>query len=292
MSPANPAGQNLRVQEYMKAWGASISHIVQDVAGMPQAVAELSPEATQALLSLPGGERISVQFEATQHLAGAHAFVLSKKDMVRLAQILLGEPEDENAEMKDDHRDAAGELFRQFAGVAASALKELGEVSFKWVGMAPLPGEPAFQAGMQWTCPGKTPLKMVAQIDAALLTALTATPDAPAHQLMNAPAPGLPAPAGSKAHASTVRDPKLDLLMDVELEVALQFGERQMPLREILDLSAGSVVELDQNVQDPVALLVGEKVVARGQVVVVDGNYGLRVMEIISPMERIESLRS
>jgi flagellar motor switch protein FliN/FliY len=88
------------------------------------------------------------------------------------------------------------------------------------------------------------------------------------------------------------RDPKLELLMDVELDVTLRFGERQMVLRDILDLSAGSVVELNQYVQDPVELLVGKKVIARGEVVVVDGNYGLRVMEIISPMERIESLRA
>ena len=80
--------------------------------------------------------------------------------------------------------------------------------------------------------------------------------------------------------------------MDVELDVTLRFGERQMALRDILDLSAGSVVELNQYVQDPVELLVGKKVIARGEVVVVDGSYGLRVMEIVSPMERIESLRT
>jgi flagellar motor switch protein FliN/FliY len=79
--------------------------------------------------------------------------------------------------------------------------------------------------------------------------------------------------------------------MDVELAVTLRFGERQMALHDILDLSAGSVVELNQHVHDPVELLVGKKVIARGEVVVVDGAYGLRVMEIVSPMERIESLR-
>jgi flagellar motor switch protein FliN len=79
--------------------------------------------------------------------------------------------------------------------------------------------------------------------------------------------------------------------MDVELDITLRFGERQMTLRDILDLSAGSVVELNQYVQDPVELLVGKKTVARGEVVVVDGNYGLRVTEILSTAERIESLR-
>ncbi len=287
MSTANP--EDLKLQEYMRAWGASISRILHDVAGTPHAFAELPAEATRALLALPAADRVSVQFEATKRLTGLQGFLVSRKDAVRLAQLLLGEPENENAEMKDVHRDAAGELFRQFAGAATSALQELagGEVSFRWVGMEPLKDEPAAQIGMQWTCAGKTPLSMVAQINPALLAALS--PPA-----ASAPAPplDLPTPTRSQAYASPVRDPKLDLLMDVELEVALRFGERQMALREILDLSAGSVVELDQNVQDPVELMVGEKVVARGQVVVVDGNYGLRVTEIISPMERIESLKS
>ena len=76
------------------------------------------------------------------------------------------------------------------------------------------------------------------------------------------------------------------------MDVTLRFGERPLLLRDILNLSAGSVVELNQYVQDPVELLVGERVIARGEVVVVDGNYGLRVTEIQSPMDRIESLRS
>ncbi len=289
MSGTNSAAQEPKVQEYLKAWGAAISRILHDVAGTPHAFADLSPEATQALLELADADRVSVQFEATQHLLGFQAFVLSKNDALRLAQLLLGEPEDENAEMKGGHRDAAGELFRQFAGAAAPALKELtgGEVLFRWVGFDPLPGQPEVHAGMQWTCAGKTPFRMVAQLNPALVAALSPAPAA-------APAPPLelPIPARSQAPAPPRRDPKLDLLMEVELEVSLRFGERQMALREILDLSAGSVVELDQNVQDPVELLVGEKVVARGQVVVVDGNYGLRVVEIISPMERIESLKS
>ncbi len=289
MSTANSAAQNparnAKVQEYLNAWGATIGRVLQEIAGTPHTPAELSPEATQKLLELPSADCVSVQFEATQHLVGNQGFILSKKDAVRLAQLLLGEPEDENAEMNDDHRDAARELFRQFAGAAASLLNGLagGEVSFKLVGLEPLAGEPAVQAGMQWTCTGKTPLSMVVQLNWALVTALSPAP---------APPLELPTPAHAPAYISPVRDPKLDLLMEVELEVSLRFGERQMALREILDLSAGSVVELDQNVQDPVELLVGEKVVARGQVVVVDGNYGLQVMEIISPMERIESLKT
>ncbi|HZQ96258.1 MAG TPA: flagellar motor switch protein FliN [Candidatus Sulfotelmatobacter sp.] len=75
----------------------------------------------------------------------------------------------------------------------------------------------------------------------------------------------------------------LDLLLDVELGVTLRFGERRMLLREVLELNAGAVIELDRLVQEPVDLLLDGRVIARGEVVVVDGNYGLRVTEIAAP---------
>jgi flagellar motor switch protein FliN/FliY len=72
--------------------------------------------------------------------------------------------------------------------------------------------------------------------------------------------------------------------MDVELNVSLRFGQRQLPLREVLELASGSVVELDRQVDDPVELLLDGKVIARGEAVIVDGNYGLRVTEIPQPI--------
>jgi flagellar motor switch protein FliN len=74
---------------------------------------------------------------------------------------------------------------------------------------------------------------------------------------------------------------KLGILMDVELVATLRFGKRSMLLKDILDLCAGSVVELDQQVQEPVELLLDGKLIARGDVVIVDGNYGLRVTELL-----------
>jgi flagellar motor switch protein FliN/FliY len=75
---------------------------------------------------------------------------------------------------------------------------------------------------------------------------------------------------------------KMGMLMDVELVVKVRFGGRRMLLKDILDLCAGSVVELDQEVQEPVDLLLDGKLIARGDVVVVDGNYGLRITEVLS----------
>jgi flagellar motor switch protein FliN/FliY len=80
--------------------------------------------------------------------------------------------------------------------------------------------------------------------------------------------------------AAPVHPANLKLVMDVELNVSLRFGQRQMPLREVLGLASGSVVELDRKVNEPVELLLDGKLVARGEAVIVDGNYGLRVTEI------------
>jgi flagellar motor switch protein FliN/FliY len=108
------------------------------------------------------------------------------------------------------------------------------------------------------------------------------------------PKPAAQSPAVQLADASTpspALSAGIDLLLDVELEVSLRFGCKELPLGEILDLGPGDVVQLDRNVGDPVDLIVGDKIVARGEVVLVNGNFGLRVTEVASPRRRLESIR-
>ncbi len=107
-----------------------------------------------------------------------------------------------------------------------------------------------------------------------------------------APAPLPPSPSAPEppAHKSQL-SPGLELLLDVELEASLRFGSREMPLEEILELGPGDVVQLDRHVADPVDLLVGDKIVARGEVVLVNDNFGLRVTEVAAPQKRLESIR-
>ncbi|HTW61034.1 MAG TPA: FliM/FliN family flagellar motor switch protein [Terracidiphilus sp.] len=102
-----------------------------------------------------------------------------------------------------------------------------------------------------------------------------------------AAAAGFEAPAAVPAGLN----PGLELLLDVELEASLRFGSREMPLGEILELGPGDVVQLDRHVADPVDLLIGDKIVARGEVVLVNGNFGLRVTEVAEPRRRLETIR-
>jgi flagellar motor switch protein FliN/FliY len=85
--------------------------------------------------------------------------------------------------------------------------------------------------------------------------------------------------------------PSSALLNDVELEATLQFGSRELTLREVLELGPGDVVELDRHVSEPVDLVVGDRIVARGEVVVVHGNFALKVTEVATPQLRLESIR-
>jgi flagellar motor switch protein FliN/FliY len=83
----------------------------------------------------------------------------------------------------------------------------------------------------------------------------------------------------------------LDLLLDVEIPIAVEVGRTRMPLEEVLRLVPGSVIALDKKAEEPVDLRVNGKLVARGEVVLVDDCYGLRITQIVDAQGRIESLR-
>lgn len=86
-------------------------------------------------------------------------------------------------------------------------------------------------------------------------------------------------------------NPNLDLLLDIEVDVSLRFGSRELAIRELLATGPGDVLELDRTISDPVDLVVGDKIVARGEVVLVNGNFGLRVTEVAEPRKCLESVR-
>jgi flagellar motor switch protein FliN/FliY len=92
-----------------------------------------------------------------------------------------------------------------------------------------------------------------------------------------------------EALPETVTSKTLDLLLDVALPVSVSFGKTSLQIREVLKLNTGSVVELDRLVSEPVEVIVNNCVIARGEVVVVDGNYGVRVIHLASRADRLRS---
>tara|TARA_Y100000588_G_C13923755_1_gene782646 strand:+ start:190 stop:570 length:381 start_codon:yes stop_codon:yes gene_type:complete len=82
----------------------------------------------------------------------------------------------------------------------------------------------------------------------------------------------------------------LDLILDIPLTVAVELGRSKMLINELLQLGQGSVIELTKLVGEPLEVLVNQKLVARGEVVVVNEKFGVRLTDIVSPMERVQSL--
>ena len=88
------------------------------------------------------------------------------------------------------------------------------------------------------------------------------------------------------------QSPNMNLLMDVQMNLTVELGRTKMYIKEILSLGEGSIIELDKLAGEPVDLLVNGKLIAKGEVVVIDENFGVRVTDIVSPIERLKSQKS
>ena len=274
---------------------SSICEVLGKIAGSAFAASDLSPQEVANEAGILGEEGLWLRFtvgssgETPSPLNGEQSFGIERSDALRLAQILVGEPFNSAQDFSSDHQDALDELFRQFAGAAALAMKPPmgGEIDLSLAGHEPGSWKPHLQRGYRLKGEGEVQIPLLILLNPDLGKSLTSGPPAsPAVQpVTNTPAPPEPPPASSQNNRN------IELLLDVELPVALRFGKSNMLLSRILELSPGSVIELDQRIVEPVDLLVGGKIVAQGEVVILDGNYALRVTGVLIPIERLESLR-
>lgn len=90
---------------------------------------------------------------------------------------------------------------------------------------------------------------------------------------------------------STRENGNIGLLMDVPLQLSVELGSTRMKIKEILELGMGSIIELDRLAGEPVDILVNGKLIAKGEVVVIDENFGVKVTDILSPVDRVNSLQ-
>lgn len=96
----------------------------------------------------------------------------------------------------------------------------------------------------------------------------------------------------SSAEQASRKAANIDLLLDVNLPVSIELGRTRMTIADILELGTGSIVELDKLAGEPVDILVNNKPLAKGEVVVLDENFGVRITSLVSPRERLERLKS
>lgn len=112
--------------------------------------------------------------------------------------------------------------------------------------------------------------------------------------LQDTPEPARTAAFESLEQPSGIQQPStnIDLLMDIPLEVTVELGRTKMLVKDVLEIAEGSIIELNKLAGEPVDFYVNGKLVSKGEVVVIDENFGIRITEIVSPAERITSLNS
>lgn len=267
---------------YVETWAEIVAQVLGQISGSPVPCSALFEAPAETPAAAESDQWILTA--SSGGLRGEMGIRLPASSAVRLAQLLLGEPAAPDAEITADHREAVLELLRQFSGLVVTALKPAwGDVQLHPEAASGPPSWPASStAWLRIGDPAAATFLIELHLSAALVAALRAEKtEAPSPSATAASAPPSPPfPASDAASSPLSGKVNLDLLMDVELAVTLRFGSRRMLLREVLDLNPGIVVELDRQVQEPVDMLLDGRVVARGEVVLLDGNYGLRVTEI------------
>jgi flagellar motor switch protein FliN/FliY len=269
------------IVQFCQAWTNSMARVLGQLGVVSPTVTASEPTPTKALSSEELAVTVSAFFQGGGILKGDQVWVADKPAALQLAQLLMSEPLDPAVEFSDTHRDAFAEFLRQVAGQAATAWKQIagGETEILFQAEASAVFVPAQSATVQVAGEKFPQRELRFFVNSGLFEALS-LPASPAEE------PEVPSPPEPSLAAALPSN--LELLLDVELEATIRFGEREMLLRDIFGLTPGAVVELNQMVNEPAELLVAGRLIARGEVVVVDGNFGLRVTEVASRGQRAE----
>ncbi|HSH68690.1 MAG TPA: FliM/FliN family flagellar motor switch protein [Deferrisomatales bacterium] len=267
------------------------------------------------IAALDTGSSILLEFPFRSGFAGNLCFLLPTQDAAVLADLILGGDGAAKETLDEGDLDALQEALTQVAGSGAPTLSTMfgTEVGF---------GPPQAKAverrtladdlglSQAFLCTGKlkveelleSPLRILLSVGLAQEMAGRAgsgmAAEAPRAPRAPAAAHAAPTTAPSAARSAGPAAPppdirNIDLILDIEVEVMVRLGEAQMTLREIQQLRPGSIINLDKDTDARVELVVNDKVIAKGELVVVGSDhFALRITEIETPIERIRTLGS
>jgi flagellar motor switch protein FliN len=279
VSPVEP---NAIISAFLDAWRHVISNLFSQVGVKSIKVELLDAAACGEPLKSSAGGVFRAAFQSSGSLRGTLAWVTTDPQALQLAQACKSESLNRDAEFSQPHRAVAAEFLSQ----AADRTMKLWEAKTeKQAGLSASTGPEGSGAvcgGLRISGENFPPVTLALELSDEFRDSLQQMP-LPS-SLRNASGPPQPT-------VDEIPLPSLDLLFDVELEATIRFGGCQLPLRDILSMNPGSIVELDHRIEDSAELLVAGRLVARGEVVVVEGCFGLRVTELVSAHERTELLQ-
>jgi len=264
------------------------------------------------------GATIYAKVQYTKGMNGPMLFALPLKEGTMLVDLMLGGDGAPSEELAGDSKDALAETINQSMGSANQALSDMAGETLSISNVEihssaeadPAMLEELLGPGPFFDLPLDTtqeslnalihvliPDLLVEQMKRKLgLGGAVAPTPAPEPASAPEPAPAAPAPAHrasapqAASPAAPVDTGNLDLLLDIELPLMVRMGQTEMPLGDLLKLTPGSILELNRAADAPVELLVNGKQIAKGEVVVVDGNFAFRITEIESTANRLRSL--
>src|SRR5208283_5592748 len=304
-APAHPSAPELHpelrpeLRNWCEAWRTCLQNVLAQVSGNASGQSDAF-ELSSAPLSATDSD-LWYTVVAGGVTRGEMALRLPAASGTQLARKFLGGTAAEGStaatttaegstpeDISPENKEALEELLRQVAGLAATALAATagGEVQLHLSASAAPSWSSDAIVCLRTRDEAGAAITLEIQISPALAAALHARVQPAAATPTLTPALTLPVPATSAQPSSAssmlpAASSSYRRLMDVGLDVKLRFGTRRMLLRDVLALSAGVVVELDSTLQSPVDLLLDGRLIARGEVVVVDGKYGLRITDVV-----------
>lgn len=229
-----------------------------------------------------------IMIEASGAKGGKLSVALSVSLATALGDLMLGGDGAELTEMNDDDLDATKEIVSNIFGSLGTSISaqqdmpqltfEIKEITFIAEGTMPVEGmskQYLYEMGI-----ASTNAQMILAADSDFISnfeEVTQEAEAPSSNTT---------PSLSEEELKNI-----SLIMDVELPVRVRIGTKTVLLKDVLNMDIGSIVELDQLANEPLDVLIGDKIIAKGEVIIVDGNFGVQIVEIDTPKDRLNQLR-
>jgi flagellar motor switch protein FliN/FliY len=265
------------------------------------------------------GEQVVVSVEYTEGLEGLNVLVLDKKLVAVIADLMMGgSGEVETEELDEIKLSAVGEAMNQMMGSAATSLSELLGITInisppkveilnfddpntQFPPVTDNPEKDVAVVEFEMEIEGLPKSKFYQVISADLVKKMyeyftkkqseaAEKKEKKEEKKVKVEPVEFAELKPSETRKTEVPSDKLELLLDIPLKVTVELGRTRMTLKRVLEMIPGSIIELDKLTGEPVDILVNGKLIARGEVVVIDENFGVRITEIVSPKERLELL--
>ncbi|WP_033745806.1 flagellar motor switch protein FliY [Helicobacter pylori] len=282
------------MQDFIKIFIQEVVSTLEGLVGKAPSVGlekEVSNNEEASLISVPYARVMISAIDKSEN----HIELLAPVGLVTaLSDLMLGGEGASKEEMDNDDLDAFKEMASNIFGAIATSLKSqelLPKLNFTTTNAEiakDLPKKEDYTKAMVFS------FKMEALKESQMILLVT-TDFINQFETKKEPESIESATEEAKTHDASLENIEIrniSMLLDVKLNVKVRIGQKKMILKDVVSMDIGSVVELDQLVNDPLEILVDDKVIAKGEVVIVDGNFGIQITDIGTKKERLEQLKN